>query len=60
MQVTRVTTCTDWNLSLHAKLGFWELCGMVKNALDKEAEYLDLVLFTFKFTISLKCHIREL
>ena len=51
-QVTQVTTCADGHLSLHVKLGFWEVCGMVKKALDEEVEYLDLVLFCFKLTMS--------
>lgn len=59
MQVTQVTTCAGRCLSLHTMLGFWEVCGIMKNALDKEVEYLDSVLFCFKLTISLECDAKE-
>lgn len=54
MQFTKATTWAGRRLSLHTMLAFWEVCGIMKNALDKEVEYLDSVLFCFKLTISLE------
>lgn len=58
-QAAQVTTRTDRDFLTAHKAVFLESVWDCEKCPEQEAEYLDSVLFRFKFTISLTCDMRE-